>query len=71
MKRMRIFQLLSLLLFTAAGFGQSTTNAAATSAPQAQPSQEPPPTVASIVDREISMIEKAASYGHRRSHARR
>jgi len=58
MKRMRIVQLLSLLLFTAAGFGQSTTSAAATSAPQAQPSQEPPPTVASIVDREISMIEK-------------
>jgi hypothetical protein len=54
--------LLSLLLFTAAGFGQSTTSTAATNAPQAQPSQEPPqeppPSVASIVDHEISMIEK-------------
>jgi len=58
MGRMRIFQLFSLVLFTVAGFGQSTTSAAATSAPQAQPAQEPPPTVASIVDREISMIEK-------------
>jgi DinB superfamily len=58
MKRMRIFQVLSLLLFTAAGFGQSTTSAAAASAPPAQPLPEPPPTVASIVDREIGMIEK-------------
>jgi hypothetical protein len=58
MKRIRISPLLSLLLFTAVGFGQSATSAAATSTPQAQSSQEPPPTVASIVDREISNVEK-------------
>jgi hypothetical protein len=58
MKRIRIFPLLSLLLFTAVGFGQSATSAAVTSTPQAAPSQEPPPTVASIIDREISNVEK-------------
>jgi hypothetical protein len=58
MKRIRISPLLSLLLFTAVGFGQSATSAAATSTPQAQPSQEPPPTIASAIDREISNVEK-------------
>jgi DinB family protein len=51
MKRIRIFPLLSLLLFTAVGFGQSATSAA-------QPSPEPPPTIASAIDREISNVEK-------------
>jgi hypothetical protein len=37
--------------------GQDTKSAAAASAPQAQPPQ-PPPTLASTVDREISGIEK-------------
>jgi len=58
MKQIRIFHLLSLLLFSAAGFGQSTTLASAASPPQAQPSQPQPPTVASAMDREISDIEK-------------
>src|SRR5580704_7378880 len=57
MKRIRIFPLLSLLLFTAVGFGQSATSAAATSTPHAQPSEEPP-TIASTIDREISNVEK-------------
>jgi len=57
MKRIRIFPLLSLLLFAAAGFGQSATSAAATSTPQAPPSEEPP-TIASAIDREISNVEK-------------
>jgi hypothetical protein len=51
MKRIRISPLLSLLLFTAVGLGQSATSAA-------QPSQEPPPTLASAIDREISNVEK-------------
>ena len=55
MKRIQIFQLLAVLLFTTAGLAQSTTSAKATSAPA---SQEPPPTVASVIDREISNAEK-------------
>jgi hypothetical protein len=57
--KIRIFLLLALLIFifTVAALGQGTQSAAAASAPQAQPSQ-PPPTIASIVDREISTIEK-------------
>jgi DinB superfamily len=57
MKLMRIFLPLAVLAFTVAAVGQGPTSATASgSAPQAQPS--PPPTVASIVDREISTIEK-------------
>jgi hypothetical protein len=56
MKFMRIFLPLTVLALTVTAVGQATTGAAST--PQSQPSQEPTPTVASIVDREISMIEK-------------
>src|SRR4029077_12869530 len=38
--------------------GQRTQGATAASTPQAQPSQQPSPTVASVVDREIGSIEK-------------
>jgi len=38
--------------------GQGTKSAADASAPQAQQSPQPPPTIASTVDREISTIEK-------------
>jgi uncharacterized damage-inducible protein DinB len=55
---MRIFLLLAVLIFTVAVLGQGTKSAPAGSAPQAQQSQQPPPTVASTVDREISTIEK-------------
>ena len=57
--KIRIFLLLALLIFifTVAALGQGTQSAAAASAPQAPPSQ-PPPTIASIVDREITTIEK-------------
>jgi tetratricopeptide (TPR) repeat protein len=41
MKQIRIFPLLTVLIFTPAAIRQATTNAAATSAPQAQPSQLP------------------------------
>jgi hypothetical protein len=52
--------LVAVALLAAAGMspysqGQSQTPA---SAPQAQPSQQPPPTIASTVDREINTIEK-------------
>jgi hypothetical protein len=56
MKFMRIFLPLTVLALTVTAVGQATTGAASTR--QSQPSQEPTPTVASIVDREISMIEK-------------
>ena len=56
MKQIQIFFSSAVLIFTVAAWGQGTKNAA-TSAPQAQPSQQPPPTVASIVDRQISRIE--------------
>ncbi len=57
MKQIRIFLLLAVLIFIATALGQGTTSVAAANAPQAQQSQ-PPPTVASTVDREISTIEK-------------
>ena len=47
----------ALLVFTLNAVGQDTKSVATASAPQAQPSQ-PAPTVASVVDREISLIEK-------------
>jgi len=61
MKLTQIFLVLAVLTLTAAAVGQGATSPAA-SAPQAQPSQ-PPPTIASVVDREISMIEKQITEG--------
>ncbi len=59
MKQTRIFSLLAVLILTAAVFRQVTKSAAAAaSAPQAQQSQQPAPTVASVVDRDISAVEK-------------
>jgi hypothetical protein len=57
-KQMRIFLLLAVLFFTGAALKHGTNGAAAARAAQAQPSQQPPPTIASTVDREISTIEK-------------
>ena len=57
MKQIRIFSLLAALIFPVAALGQGTTTAAAPNAPQARQPQ-PPPTIASVVDREISAIEK-------------
>jgi hypothetical protein len=56
MKRTRIALLLAVPVFAGTVLAQ-TSPAVATSASQAQPSQ-PPPTIASVVDRQISMIEK-------------
>jgi DinB superfamily len=64
MKRMRSFLLLAALVFAAAALGQRMQGAASASTPQAQQSQQsqgaqqPSPTVASVVDRQISTIEK-------------
>jgi len=58
MKRMRSFLLSAALIFAVAALGQRIQGATAASTPQAQPSQQPSPTVASFVDREISAIEK-------------
>ena len=58
MKPKRISLLLLVLTFTASALGPDTMSAAGPSRPQAQQSPQPPPTIASIVDREISAIEK-------------
>ena len=58
MKQIRSFLLLAALIFAPAGMGQRTQGAAAANTPPAQQSQQPSPTVASIVDREVSTIEK-------------
>src|SRR5229473_6683608 len=57
MKRMRSFLLLAALIFALAGIGQRTQGAPAASTPPAQQSQQSSPSVASIVDREISTVE--------------
>jgi hypothetical protein len=58
MKQIRIFLPLALLIFTGAALGQGTKSAVAASGPQAQQVQQPAPTIASTVDREVSTIEK-------------
>jgi hypothetical protein len=58
MKQIRIFLLSELLIFTGAALGPGTKSAAAASGPQAQQLQQPAPTIASTVDRQISTIEK-------------
>jgi hypothetical protein len=57
MKQLRIFLLLAVTIFTGSVLGPGTKSAAAASASQAEQSQ-PPPTIASTVDRGISTIEK-------------
>ena len=64
MKRMRSFLLSAALLFAVGASGRRTQGAAAANTPQAQQprqaqgAQQPAPTVASVLDREISSIEK-------------
>jgi hypothetical protein len=65
MKEIRTFWLLAVLVFIVAALGQGTKSAAAASAPQTQQLQ-PPPTIASTVEREIST---KASCGCCGSHA--
>ena len=52
MKQIRIVWLLSILTFTGSVFGQRPASAAPVGAPQ------PPPTLTSTLDREVSTIEK-------------
>ncbi len=59
MKQVGIYLPLAVLIFCVAALGQGTTSTTTASAPQAQPSQQPPPpTIASMIDGEISNIEK-------------
>src|SRR5437868_8787266 len=46
------------VIFMLAALGQATNSAAAANSAQAQPPQQPTPTIASVVDRQISGIEK-------------
>ena len=54
MKQIRIVLPLTVLIFALTAWGQATNSAA----PQTQPVQQPLPTLASILDSEISNIEK-------------
>jgi DinB superfamily len=58
MKQTRIFLLLAVLIFTVAALRRGPKSAVAASFPQAQQAQQSLPTITSIVDREISTIEK-------------
>jgi hypothetical protein len=58
MRKIRIFLLLAVLIFLAVTLVQDIKSVAASGGHQAQQSQQPPPTVASTVDREISAVEK-------------
>ena len=57
MKQLRIFLLLAVLVLTAA-LRPGTNTASTAGAPQAQAPQQPPATLASAVDRDISAVEK-------------
>lgn len=59
MKQMRTFLLLSVLTFSVAALGQgSGTSGAPASAPPAQQSSQPAPTIASAVDGQVTIYEK-------------
>jgi hypothetical protein len=57
MKSIRIFLCFAVLIFTAAVLEREAKSAIAR-APEVQQSQQPPPTVASTVDRQINTVEK-------------
>jgi hypothetical protein len=59
MRHLRTFCLLLVLSFAISALGQASgSTPAATPAPQAQASPQPPPTIASVVDRQINQLEK-------------
>lgn len=58
MKRVQIFLLWAALTFTANALGHDATSALAAAPGQPQGTQQVPPTVASVVDREISAVER-------------
>lgn len=63
MRHLRMFCLLLVLSFAISALGQASGGAPAakpaTPAPQAQTTPQPPPTIAAIVDRQISQLEKS------------
>src|SRR5207245_3484667 len=58
MKRMRSFLLWPAVILAVGALGQRMQGAAAASTPPAQASQQAAPTVASVVDREVTAVEK-------------
>ena len=58
MKRTQILGLSALIVCAGVTFGSGANSAAAATRPNGQQSQQPAPTVASAVDRQISTIEK-------------
>ena len=58
MKQTRVPLYLVTFILTGAALGQGTKSAAAASGPQAQQVQPPAPTIASILERQVSAIEK-------------
>ena len=58
MKQIRMFLPLAVFIFALIAWGRATNSAAAASALQTQPVQQPLPTLASILDVEISNVEK-------------
>lgn len=59
MNKLRIFLLLAVLMLSVAALGQNSSGpSSGGSAPKAQQSPQPAPTIASTIDRQISTIEK-------------
>jgi hypothetical protein len=58
MKQIRMLLLLTVVLFALVALPRGITNATSAGGCQTQSSQQPPPTIASAVDREISGVEK-------------
>lgn len=58
MNHIRAFLLAAVLLVAVGAWSQGTSGAPAASAPQAQTTPKPAPTIASIVDGQISLVEK-------------
>lgn len=58
MKQIRALLLLAVLVFSVAALGQASSSTPAASAPQAQQAPQPPPTIASTIDRQVSQVEK-------------
>jgi hypothetical protein len=58
MKQTPVSLYLAAFIFTVAALGHGTMSAAIASAPQAQQSQQPAPTIASTLERQVSAIEK-------------
>jgi uncharacterized damage-inducible protein DinB len=58
MKYVKTFLILTMCLLTTVVYGQNTKNSPVASSPPAQNSPSSPPTIASAIDREISIVEK-------------